>query len=130
MGQWYDWHTKGQVYDKKNIIPIERTLIMRAVFLLSLMDSQRYQDIFRKNMMQNVDKLNRGDHWPFQQDNHPGHTSRSTRKKYPATSYSGAVLRDLKEAIAAMKLLNITEKGQRFPSRGVRSLSPSNNNIF
>ena len=88
-----------------------------------IMDSQKYQAILRRNMMSSVDKLNLGDHWTFQQDNDPKHTSKSTKAwlckrpwnvlEWPSQSPDLNPIEnlwwDLKKAVAAWKPSNITE---------------------
>ena len=44
-----------------------------------IMDSQIYQAILKRNVTPSVDKLKLGDHWTFQQDNDPEHTSKTTK---------------------------------------------------
>lgn len=41
-----------------------------------IMDSQKYRAILQSNGMPSIKKWNLGDHWSFQQDSDPKHTSK------------------------------------------------------
>jgi len=43
------------------------------------MDSLKYQEILGENITPSVRKLRLGQNWTLQQDNHPKHTSNSTK---------------------------------------------------
>ena len=93
MDQRYVWRAKGQAYDQRNTISTVKhgggSLMMWGCFSAAgtgnldrvpgIMDSQKYQAILKRNVMPSVDKLNLGDHWTFQQDNDPKHTSKSNK---------------------------------------------------
>ena len=127
----------GQAYDQKNTIPTvnhgDGSLMMWGCFSAAgtgnldrgagIMDSQKYQAILKRNVMPSVDILNLGDHWIFQQDNDPKHTSKSTKAwlrkrswnvlEWPSQSPDLNLIEnlwwDLKKAVAAQKPSNITE---------------------
>ena len=96
--------------------------------------------------MPSVDKLDLGDHWTFQQDNDPKHTSKSTKawlrkrswndlewhSQSPGLNLIENLWWDLEKAVAAQKPSNITELeafAREFRSRGVRSLSALTENV-
>ena len=93
MDKRYVWLAKGQAYGHKNTIlkvkPDGGSLTMLGCFsgagtgnldrVPSIMDSQKYQAILRRNVMPSVDKLNLGDHSTLQKDNDPKPTSKSSK---------------------------------------------------
>lgn len=86
-----------KAYEQKNTIPTIkawRWVIDDVVLFLkkkienvnhgrvcSIMDSQKYQVILKKNIMPSADKLNLGDLWTFQKDKDPKHTAKSIKAK-------------------------------------------------
>ena len=133
MDQRYVWRAKGQAHDQRNTISTVKhgggSLMMWGCFSAAgtgnldrvpgIMDSQKYQAILKRNVMPSVDKLNLGDHWTFQQDNDPKHTSKSNKAwlskrpwnvlEWPSQSPDWKSLVGFKEGSCSMKPSNITE---------------------
>uniref|UniRef100_A0A8C5PZP6 Tc1-like transposase DDE domain-containing protein n=1 Tax=Leptobrachium leishanense TaxID=445787 RepID=A0A8C5PZP6_9ANUR len=137
MDQRYVWRRKNKAYEEKNTLPTVKhgggSIMLWGCFasagtgklqrVQGTMNSLQYQEILDDNVMQSVTNLRLGRRWPFQQDNDPKHTSKSTRAwlqikgwnilEWPSQSPDLNPIEnlwwDLKKAVAVRKPKNVTE---------------------